>query len=226
MYQYSMHIYTSVVYSYIYIYIYTSGKARENMLGAFGGTNDDDVKENSSSKILFKLEAPVYKVVKVSPELCLGFLKGNPSFCRKTHDECDAKHGGEGSIRFAVEALALAKSATTASGPPLLETKALESDLMENILSSRVSFAEWNLTCTQIRSMKAPVSLLDLKDEQDHSRKAMEHILTPRKSKPKFNPDSDEWFTQDDDEESLSQPFEKVDRFVLEDPLNGRLVED
>ena len=84
--------------------------------------------------------------MKISPDLCLGFLKGNLSFCRKTHDECGAKHGGEGSLKFAVEALGLVKSATSAFGPPLLETEALESDLMENILSSRVSFAEWNLT--------------------------------------------------------------------------------
>jgi len=68
-------------------------------------------------------------------------------FCRKNHDECGAEHGREGSVKFAVEALVFAKSATSAFGPPLLETEALESDLMENILSSRVSFAEWNLNC-------------------------------------------------------------------------------
>ena len=101
------------------------------MLSAFGGIYDDDVKEAISSKVLFKSEAPVYKVVKISPDLCLGFLKGNLSFCRKTHDECGAKHGGEGSVQFAVEALVLAKSATSAFGPPLLETGALDLDLME-----------------------------------------------------------------------------------------------
>ena len=81
--------------------------------------------------------------MKISPDLCLGFRKGNISFCRKTNAECRAKHGGEGSVQFVVEALALAKSATCAFGPPLLETEALESDLIGNILSSRrLSFAE------------------------------------------------------------------------------------
>ena len=70
----------------------TSGGTR-GMLDAFGGTYDDDVKEASSSKVLFKLDALVYKVVKISPELCLGYLKGNLSFCRKAHDDCGAKHG-------------------------------------------------------------------------------------------------------------------------------------
>ena len=54
-------------------------------------------------------------------------------------------------------------------------------------------------------SMQAPVSLADLKDKQDHSRKAMEHIQTPRKVKPNQNSDSEEWFVQEDDEDSLSQ---------------------
>ena len=125
-------------------------------------------------------------MAKNSPDLCLGFLKGNLSFCRKSHDKCGGKHDGEGSIKFAVEALALAKSATSAFGPPLLETEVLETDLMENILSSRVAFVDWNLVCTQIRSMKAPVSLADLKDDKDHSRKAMEHIQTPQN--PNRNP--------------------------------------
>ena len=54
----------------------------------------------------------------------------------------------------------------------------------------------------------------------------MEHIQTLQKPKPKSNRDSDEWFAQDNDEDSLSQPFEKIDMFVLEDPQNGRPVED
>jgi len=110
----------------------------------------------------------------------------------------------------------LGKSPTTAFGPPLLETKSLDSDLVEHILSSRVAFDEWNLTCTQIRSMETPVSLGDLKDEQDHSMKAIEHIQTPRKVKPKLNSDSEEWFVQEDDEDSLSQPFENTSTFMTE----------
>ena len=77
------------------------------MSGAFGVSYDVGVHESKVSQVLFKSEAPVYKVVKISPDLCLGFLKGNLSFCRKSQDECGAKHGGEGSIQFAVEALAL-----------------------------------------------------------------------------------------------------------------------
>ena len=69
------------------------------MPGAFGGTYDD-VKEVSLSKVLFKLEALVYKVVNIAPDLCLGFLKGNLSLCRKIHDECGAKHDGEGSVKW------------------------------------------------------------------------------------------------------------------------------
>ena len=119
------------------------------MLGAFGVSYDVGVEEARSGKVLFKSEAPVYKVVKISPDLCLGFLKGNlSSFCRRAHDKCDANHDVEGSIQFAVEALALAKSPTTVFGPPLLETEVLESDLVEHILSTKVSFAEWNLTCS------------------------------------------------------------------------------
>ena len=135
-------------------------------------------------------------------------------------------HGGEGSIKFAVKALALAKSAASAFGPPLLETEFLETDLMGNIIFSRVAFADWNLICTQIKSMEAPVSLADLKDEQGHSRKAMELIQTPRKSKPKPNPDEDEWFAQDNDEDSLSSLFDKIDTFNLEENQNGRPVKD
>ena len=177
----------------------------------FGGSYND-VKEARCGKVLFKSEAPVYKVVKISRDLCLGFLKGNLSFCRKSHSECGAKHGGEGSIKFAVKALVLAKSATSAFGPPLLEMEVLETDLMECILSSRVSLAEWNLTCSQIRSMH----------EQDHSRKAMEHIQTSRKSKPKPNPD--DWFAQNDDADSLGSPFEKIDTFNLEENQSERLA--
>ena len=174
--------------------------------------------------MLFKSEAPVYKVVKISPDLCLGFLKGNLSFCRRAHDECGANHGGEGSIQFAVEALALAKSPTTAFGPPLLETEALETDLVESILSSKVSFGEWNLTCNQIRSLKAPVSSAELKEEQDHLKRAKEHAQTPRKVKIRSNIDSDGWFGQDDDEDSVSQPFEKGTTFVSDGA--ARPVED
>ena len=53
------------------------------MVGAFGGTYDD-VKEASNGKVLFKSEAPVYKVVKISPDLCLGFLNGNLTGFLKT----------------------------------------------------------------------------------------------------------------------------------------------
>ena len=195
------------------------------MSGAFGVSYDVGVHESKVSQVLFKSEAPVYKVVKISPDLCLGFLKGNLSFCRKSQDECGAKHGGEGSIQFAVEALALAKSPTTAFGPPLLETEVLESDLVEHVLSSRVTFADWNLTCSQIRKLESPVSLEDLMEEQEHSRKAKEHVQTPRKAKSKSKMDSDDWYTQEDDEESV-QPFEKSSTFILEDPLNGRPVAD
>ena len=54
----------------------------------------------------------------------------------------------------------------------------------------------------------------------------MEHIQTPRKSKTKSTQDSDEWFVQEDDKGSMSQPFEKVDMFDLEDPLSGGPFED
>lgn len=100
----------------------------------------------------------------------------------------------------------------------------LESDLVECILFTKVLFAEWNLTCSQIRSMKAPVSSSELKDEQDHSRKAMEHIQTPRKSKSKSNIDSDGWFGQDDDKGSICQSLEKVSTFTSDGV--GRPVKD
>jgi len=42
-----------------------------------------------------------------------------------------------------------------------------------------------------------------LKEEQDHLKKAKEHAQTPRKVKTKSNIDSDGWFGQDDDEDSI-----------------------
>jgi len=106
------------------------------MSGAFGVTYDDGVKDANLDKVLFKSEALVYKVVKASLDLYIGFLKENVSFCRKTTLECDAKHGGEGSARFKVEALALANTAKAALGPPLLESESLETDPLEDLLSS------------------------------------------------------------------------------------------
>ena len=105
------------------------------------------------------------------------------------------------------KALALAKSPSTAFGSPLLETEVLDSDLVKHILSSRVSFTEWNLTCSQIRNMKSSVALAGLMEEQEHSRKAMEHIQTPRKLKSKSNGDVDDWYTQEEDEDCV-QSFE------------------
>ena len=52
----------------------------------------------------------------------------------------------------------------------------------------------------------------------------MEHIQTSRKPKSKSNIDSDGWFGQDDDEDSISQPFEKASTFTSDGI--GRPVED
>ena len=106
------------------------------MLGELDFSYDGGVQEANRGKVLFKSDVPVHKVVQISPDLCLGFLKGNVSFCRKAQDECRVKHGGESSIQFAVEVLVLAKSPTTAFGPPLLETEVLNSDLVEHTLFS------------------------------------------------------------------------------------------
>jgi len=71
------------------------------------------------------------------------------------------------------------------------------------------------------------ISLSYLDEERDHSKKAMEHIQTPRKGKPTSLQASQEgWFVQDDDEESMGLPFEKVDPFIQKDPLSREPIKD
>ena len=54
----------------------------------------------------------------------------------------------------------------------------------------------------------------------------MEHIQTPRKVKPKLNSDSEEWIVHEDDEDSLSQPFDNTSTFMKEFLFAGRPVGD
>ena len=61
--------------------------------------------------------------------------------------------------------------------------------------------------------MVHPVSLVDVTGYRAHSKKAMDHIQTPRKMKPTTNDSSDD--------DSMDSPFEKVNAFVKTDSLRG-----
>ena len=159
----------------------------------------------------------------VYPDLCLGFLTRNQSFCRKNKQKCHSVHAGLGDFTLGEDSLALAKSSGSAFFDPVIPGETLKGDLQSALLSKKMTVSDWSRMCSQVKALEPPVSCNDLAGEQAYSQKTKDYLQTPRK--PKSEPTEFDFRQEDDEDDEEDDPFEQVDTFVKSDPLGG-LSED
>jgi len=198
----------------------TGGVVGENNSGASVGGGQGSVDGDGVSNVQFGTQGALYKVVKVaSADDCLGMMKGNLTFCKKIKARCDGrKHAGDGVVTMDGDSLGLEKSTSSVLATPLLPLKWIKQDLQTVLLSKKISTSEWSKSCAQLKAMDHPVSSDEFRDYKAHSEKALNYVQTPRKRKFKVE-------SLDSDDDSVESPYEKLNTFEKEDPLNSSTVD-
>ena len=123
----------------------------------------------------------------VYPDLCLEFLTGNQSFCRKNKQKCHSVRAGLGDFTLGEDSLAFLAKARESSGgafnEPIILGDKLKGDLQEALLSKKMTISDWSRMCAQVKLMEPPVSCDDIAEQQAYSKKAKGYLQTPKKPK-------------------------------------------